>query len=148
MKVQTIVVGFDGSPNANQALQAAIALVAPDGVVHVVTAFHMPSAGETSQMLRALPKEFRDHYDPLQAPRAFLGDAQALLKASGVNEQSHFVEEHPADAILQVADDVDADLIVVGSRGLSRGTRFLRGSVSSRVATHAKTSFLVIHEDE
>jgi nucleotide-binding universal stress UspA family protein len=49
---------------------------------------------------------------------------------------------------LQVAEDVDADLIVVGSRGLGRGTRFLRGSVSTRVAGHAKTSFLVIHDND
>jgi hypothetical protein len=68
MKVQTIVVGFDGSPNAHQALEAAIELVTLDGVVRVVTAFHSPSAGETSQMLSALPKEFRDNYDPLQVP--------------------------------------------------------------------------------
>ncbi len=49
----------------------------------------------------------------------------------------------PARAILDVA----ADLIIVGSRGLAHGTRFLRGSVSSRIANHAQTSFLVIHDN-
>ena len=46
--------------------------------------------------------------------------------------------------MLDVADDVRATMIVVGSRGLGRGTRFIRRSVSSRIANHAKTSFMVI----
>lgn len=146
MKRETIVVGVDGSANAREALEATVDLIPPSGTVHVVTAFHLPSAGQTSEVLRSLPQEFKDTYDPLATPRSYLGNAEAFLKAAGVTAVGHFIEDHPAAAILQVADDVGADLIVVGSRGLGRGTRFLRGSVSSRVAAHARTSFLVIHD--
>lgn len=146
MRLNTIVVGVDGSSNARRALEAAIDLVAPGGTVHPVTAFHLPSAGDTAQLLKAMPAEFRANYDPLASPKMHLRDAEAVLAAAGVQAEGHFVEDHPAAAILQVGDDVNADLIVVGSRGLGRGTRFLRGSVSTRVANHAETSFMVIHE--
>ena len=76
-----------------------------------------------------------------------MSGAEALVRAGGRKAVSHFVEDHPAVAILDVADEVGAEMIIVGSRGLGRTTRFLRGSVSSRVASHAKTSFMVIHDD-
>lgn len=148
MHVQTIVVGIDGSPNAREALNAALDMVAEDGKVHVVSAFHAPSAAETSRVLAALPPEFHDTYDPLAASHAHLHDAEALMAARGIDGHGHFVEDHPAAAILDVADQVDADLIILGSRGMGRTTRFLRGSVSARVANRAKTSFLVIHTDD
>ena len=66
----------------------------------------------------------------------------------GVKAVGHLVEDDPASAILDTADDVEADLVVVGSRGLGRATRFLRGSVSSKVASHAKRSVLVVHPDD
>ena len=55
------------------------------------------------------------------------------------------IDDDPASAILDVAEKVEADLIVVGSRGLGRASRFVRGSVSAKVANHAHTSFLVLH---
>ena len=71
-----------------------------------------------------------------------------FLEAAGVGTKGHFVEDHPAAAILEVANEIGADLIIVGSRGLGRATRFLRGSVSTRVADHAETSFMVIQDDD
>ena len=71
-----------------------------------------------------------------------------MLDERGVNHKGHFVDEDPASAILDVADKVDADLIVVGSRGLGRASRLVRGSVSSKIANHAQRSFLVVHPPE
>ena len=148
MKVKTIVVGIDGSADARDALDTAIDLVADDGVIHVVAAFHAPSSAEINRVLAALPREFKDTYDPLAEPHSHLHDAEALMAASGVEGRGHFIEDHPAAAILDVADLVGADLIIVGSRGIGQSTRFLRGSVSARVANRAKTSFMVIHNTD
>ena len=148
MKIKTIVVGIDGSANAREALNTAIELAADDGVVHVVAAFHTPTAAETNRVLAELPREFLETYDPLAGPHSHLHDAEALLRAQGVEGRGHFVEDHPAAAILDVAELVGADLIIVGSRGIGQTTRFLRGSVSARVANRAKTSFMVIHNDD
>ena len=148
MNLKSIVVGVDGSGNARNALNTAIDLVAEDGVVHVVTAFRPPSPAEVNSMLATLPEEFRETYDPWAGPRGHLTDAEALVRARGKVGQGHFVETHPAAAILDTAEEVGADMIIVGNRGLGRTRRFLLGSVSARVANRAETSFMVVHHDE
>ena len=151
MKADTIVVGFDGSDNSHRALEAAMELISEQGIVHVVTAFHMRSAAQTAEMMASLPEEFRGSFDLMEGPRTHLHDAETLLAQAGVDHKGHLVEDDPASAILDLADDVGADLVIVGSRGLGRVARFLRGSVSTRVASHARTSFLVVtdhHDDE
>jgi len=70
MKVKTIVVGIDGSADARDALDTAIDLVADDGVIHVVAAFHSPTSAEINRVLAALPREFKDTYDPLAEPHS------------------------------------------------------------------------------
>lgn len=147
MKVDTIVVGYDASENARLALDAAIDLASDSGVVHVVTAYTTASEEEILRQANQLPGEYKSNVDPLAGPSSSLRSAEKILEKRGLEHVGHLVEEHPAAAILDVADEVDADMIIVGSRGLGRGTRFLRGSVSTRVAGHAKTSFMVIHQN-
>ena len=69
MRFETIVVGFDGSPNARLGLEAAIDLVADGGVVHAVTAYEQPSAAETARLEAALPAEYHGMLDAAVAPR-------------------------------------------------------------------------------
>lgn len=148
MKVDTIVVGFDGSANAQRALDTAMDLISDDGTIHVVTAFHARSSSETAELMASLPEEFRGGFDLTEGPKMHLRDAEAALDRHGVDHKGHLVDDDPASAILDVADEVGAELVVVGSRGLGRVARFLRGSVSTRVAHHARTSFLVVTDTE
>jgi nucleotide-binding universal stress UspA family protein len=147
MKVDTIVVGYDASENARLALDAAIDLASDSGVVHVVTAYTAASEEEILRQANQLSDEYKSNVDPLAGPSGNLRFAEKILEKRGLEHVGHLVEEQPAAAILDVADEVDADMIIVGSRGLGRGTRLLRGSVSTRVAGHAKTSFMVIHHN-
>lgn len=148
MKPRCVVVGFDGSANARRAVEAAIDVVAEDGTVHVVTAHGRSDPHEVTRELDALPVEFRDTADPLATPTSYLQDATQLLEHAGVEHEGHLIEGHPAEVLLDLAEETGADLIVVGSRGIRRGTRFLHGSVSTRIASHATTSFLVVHHDD
>lgn len=148
MEAFRIVVGYDGSTNARRAVEAAIDLASSDATVHVVTAHERLDPHEVTSEMTSLPAEFRDTIDLLAAPTMYLDDASRLLESAGVRHEAHLVEGDPSEAILDLADAVDADLIVVGSRGLHRGSRFLRGSVSTRVSTHARTSFLVVRDNE
>ena len=50
----------------------------------------------------------------------------------------------PADAILDVAEELEADLIVVGNKGMTGAKRFLLGSVPNKVSHHAPCSVLII----
>jgi nucleotide-binding universal stress UspA family protein len=51
----------------------------------------------------------------------------------------------PADALLTLCEDLDADLLVIGNRGMRGAKRFLLGSVSNRCAHHAPCSILIVH---
>lgn len=147
-KWTTIVVGFDGSTNAREAVSAAAEVLAEGGTVHAVVAYRLPSISETAMLWNELPEEFRANFDVLAGPESLEREAVGLLERLGVAAVGHLIEGDPASAILDTADEVDADLVVVGSRGLGRATRFLRGSVSSKVASHAHTSVLVIQPDD
>lgn len=142
-----VVVGYDGSENARRALEVAAALVSGEGIVHVVTAYELP-VGEIANWGEAVPRVVKASFDPQVGPADLLRQAEERLAALGADHESYLVEDDAAAAILDIASDVGADLIVVGSRGLRRGTRFIRGSVSSRIASHARTSFMVVHVDD
>lgn len=144
MKVNTIVVGYDGSPDAKVALEEAIGHTHEDGTVHVVTVHHPRAETFGSE---ELPEEFRYAVDPETPDRARLCEAERRLETAGIRYRTHLPWGRPADAILDVADSVDADLIVLGSRGLGTFERFLRGSVSSRVTGHAHTNTLIVHRE-
>ena len=63
---------------------------------------------------------------------AGLGTCLEKLDAAGVASESRFSDEHPVPAILRLADEIGADLIVMGSRGRSGLSNVLLGSVAER----------------
>lgn len=142
--LQTVIVGFDGSNDATEALETAADLVADGGVIHVVVAYMPLSDTDSAYLWYELPEEFRETFDPLFEPHEREAKARGLLVERGVEHETHVVKGKPAPAILETAEQLDADLIVVGSRGLGRAARFVRGSVSTRVATNAGTSVLIV----
>jgi len=148
VRANTIVIGYDGSAHARRALEAAANLVASHGTVHVVTASHPLSGVEIDALRRSLPEEDRYTIDPEGADHDILSEASRVLDDLGVHHQEHLVPEDPASAILDVAEREGADMVVVGSRGVGAIRRFVRGSVSARVATHAPMSVLIVHADE
>jgi nucleotide-binding universal stress UspA family protein len=76
-----------------------------------------------------------------------LREAQAEAEAAGVTAVTRASQGDPADAILDVAEEQHADLIVVGNRGLAGAKRFLLGSVPNRVSHHAPCSVLIVRSD-
>lgn len=146
MSFERVVVGYDGSSHADRAVDAAADQIATGGIVHVVTAFRQEADPRLADHLQQLPDEFRYVYDPVADEAERQNAVLERLRARGVQCAGHIVPDDPAVAILDVARREDADLVVVGSRGLGGVQRFLRGSVSARIATHAPTSVLVVHE--
>lgn len=148
MSFENVVVGYDGSGHADRAVDAAADQVGSEGMVHVVTAFRQEADPRLVDHLRRLPEEFRYVYDPIADEEERQHAALQRLRDRGVQCAGHIVPDDPAAAILDVARREGADLVVVGSRGLGGMQRFLRGSVSARVATHAPMSVLVVHEPD
>jgi nucleotide-binding universal stress UspA family protein len=63
---------------------------------------------------------------------------------SGILIESRILHGDPADKIVKYADEIDADMIIVGGRGHGRLASALLGSVSERVARHSKRSVLIV----
>lgn len=149
MKLASIVVGVDGSDNAQLALEAAADLAEMAGAtVYVVCAFDPMPPDMYRDMLAQLPDEYRSTFNPETTYQRVVDSALSYLDSRDVAGQGHLLPQHPVAAILETADAEDADLIVVGSRGTGWATRAFRGSVSSRIATHAKRSILIVHDDD
>ena len=75
---------------------------------------------------------------------ATLKEAGAALEEQGLKIERYAREGDPADAILDVAEEQTADLIVVGNKGMTGAKRFLLGSVPNKVSHHAPCSVMII----
>jgi nucleotide-binding universal stress UspA family protein len=141
--MDAIVVGTDGSAGAEVAVQKVIELVQGTGAtVHVVCAYPGQSAFERIGMSAK--------QDPVNM-RGVAADVTARderrFKEAGFAVERHVVEGDPAYAIIEVATEVKAELIVVGARGTTGLRRFMLGGVSGKLAHHATTSLLIVREE-
>ena len=82
--------------------------------------------------------------NPREDVDATLAEAAERVAEAGVESRSYAREGDPADAILDVAEELGADLIVVGNKGMTGAKRFLLGSVPNKVSHHAPCSVLII----
>ncbi len=120
---RSIVVGTDGSAGARLALLRAAAVAAAGhqrAAVHVVSAFQPLTDAQVAQLRQALPAPFQHEVQPDMGPRAALAEASELLAAADIEFLAYDPPGQPAEAILAVAAEVGADLVLVGSHGLSR----------------------------
>jgi nucleotide-binding universal stress UspA family protein len=145
---ERIVVGTDGSKRALDAVGAAgrLAKVCGATQVHVVAACRAFSSQEMARLRATLPAEFHDSISPQLDAKDHLNEADAVL-GTAVSMVPHERNGDPAEAILEVAESVNADLIVVGARGLGLVGRFVRGSVSTKVAHHSPCDVLIVEHD-
>lgn len=145
---KTIVVGTDGSANAEKAVTAAaqLAQILPDARLHIVTAYRPLSVDELAKARAGLPDEFRELLNAHGGADATLASAQSIAESYDVQVETYEVNERPAEALLDLAEELEADLVVVGSRGEGLTGRALHGSVSTKVQHHASCSVLVVHQ--
>jgi nucleotide-binding universal stress UspA family protein len=106
-----------------------------------VTAFSAkPSSAST------LPGEFKDSTTEGEAEAA-LQVLSFIPKGKGVEPKLHLAKGDPTEVIIATADKIDADLIVVGNRGM-KGARRVLGSVPNSVAHGANCSVAIIDTSE
>ena len=129
-----ILLATDGSKDAELAASTAIELANKTrSKLHVVHIVDLVSSvvldeAEARELLDALVKRLED--------------------AGSVSAQAHLSEGVPAAEIVALGEDIDAGLIVVGSRGLGGVRRTLMGSVSEAVTRHAHCAVLVVRKEE
>jgi nucleotide-binding universal stress UspA family protein len=138
-----IVVGADDSPTARRAIEAAAKLtIMSAGTLHIVSAY----GGKAQRLPADTPAEFR-HLDTGNEVKALLQDLSFVAKSKGVEPVLHSVMGDPTDAIITTAQEVKADLIVVGNKGM-QGVRRVLGSVPNSVAHGASCSVAIIDTTE
>ncbi len=136
--MKRIVVGFDGSEHSHKALERA-ADIANGATLAVVC------SADVTRLLRD-PAGSVSPVDPAAAEARTNALAEARQYLEGRGLEGVFVEGtgHPADVIVQEAEDSGADLIVVGTRGQNAAKRLVLGSVSTTVVHHAPCDVLVV----
>jgi nucleotide-binding universal stress UspA family protein len=158
MSYRTIVVGTDGSESSLRAVDRAGALAAQDNAKLIIASAHLDTSEKGGWSRAPTPDRLLDGRaaDSLgsagyrmhgSAPvYAILQDARDRAKAAG----AHDIEERapvgaPVTALLHLAEEVNADLLVVGNLGLGTVAGRLLGSVPETVARRAKVDILIVH---
>ena len=134
------VVGTDGSETAARAAKRAGELALVSGAsVHVVSAFSRSGSGATVGGVGS------DQFvvSSLSRAESFAEQQAATFRAQGVEATSAAIDEKPADALINEAERLEAELIVVGNRRMQGVSRLL-GSVANEVAHNAPCDVLVV----
>jgi nucleotide-binding universal stress UspA family protein len=141
----SIVVGTDGSQTAGEAVRQAVALARQLGArLEIVSAYEPVSRARLREEAQQVPNDLQWMINPREDVDATLGEAAEEAQAAGVESATYARQGDPADAILDVAEERGADLIVVGNKGMTGAKRFLLGSVPNKVSHHAPCSVLII----
>jgi nucleotide-binding universal stress UspA family protein len=143
-----ILLATDGSEEAELARRTAVDLAeSTDSELHVVAVgpeyhpgYDIPEYG--SQLEEVLGRIKRRAQEILDE------QAREIEEAGGKVAKAHLRMGRPDEQIVSVADEIDAGLVVTGSRGLGGLRRSLMGSVSDSVVRHAHCPVLVVRKEE
>ena len=136
--MKRIVIATDGSDAAADALEAGFDLAS--GLDAELTVLYVRP---TPSSLIGDPHYQRFVTEEVQHARAVITDAKLRAARYDVDPEYEVVEGDPATSVLEFAEARDADLIVVGSRGLGRVKRTVLGSVSREIVQRADRPVLV-----
>lgn len=139
-----IVVAVDGSDAGSAAVAwAANAATKRNAPLKLVTAYTMPQFMYADGMIP--PQELYDQLE--EEAMAKINDARELVRSFDENiEVSYYIAEStPIDLLLQLSEE--ADIVVMGSRGLGGLSGLVLGSVSSAVVSHASSPVVVVRKD-
>jgi len=151
---RSIVVGTDGSEGASIAVLAAAELAAtqPGAVLHIVTVQKplSSSAIAAGEMAAAAPVAAERNWEDeikTELDRTLSNAAETAQRACDTRIETHARFGAPAEVLCDIAAHLQADLVVVGNRGMKGGRRLL-GSVPNTVSHHAPCSVLIVNTTE
>jgi nucleotide-binding universal stress UspA family protein len=152
-KAMRILLAVDGSEFGDAAVEEiANRPWAPRSEVHVISVIHLPFT--PTPETRSLPDSYYSQLERSERERAgsVVNLAIARLREGGASREtpltltSEVIVGHPAETIIETAKKWDSDLIALGSHGYRGFTRFLLGSVSYAVASHAPCSVEIVRK--
>jgi len=137
--MKTIVVGYDGTEASERALARAGDLATAFGSTLIVTSVSPVLTGA------AHGGGSVDPADPPEEHEALLAKAHHTLAGRGIEPETVRATGDPAEAIVELAEQRSADVIVVGTREPGFWERLLGHSVSAAVQRHAHCDVLIVH---
>lgn len=151
--VKPVLLCFDGSPGAANAIATAGELFGPRPAI-VITICEPIKVWEPSDPAtildvpvgKALSKALKLDEIADEVAHDEMERGVQLARAAGFKAQGRVVRGKPWRAICNAADELDAAAIVLGARGLSRVQSVLLGSVSATVSAHACRPVLIVHQ--
>jgi len=140
--VQTIAVGTDGSDTAQKAVDFAMDMAKRyDAKLVIASAYTPVSEDRLRKEQTDAPQEIQWSINPAEDVDSTLRAAEEVAKERGLKYASEARNGDPADVICEIAADADADIIVVGNKGMHR--RIL-GSVPNSVSHNAPCSVMIV----
>jgi nucleotide-binding universal stress UspA family protein len=140
----SVVVGTDGSERAEKAVHEAIDLAKSQGARLTLVAAYSATERHWEQIQSSARV---DHVNLADVAEQVLARCARQAEEQGVQVDFEAHEGDPAEVILGVADRQNADLIVVGNKGITGPRRFFLGSVPNKVVHHANCGVMVVHTD-
>jgi nucleotide-binding universal stress UspA family protein len=142
---KSIVVGTDGSSTATQAVREAIDVAKAVGAtLELVSAYAPVPEQRLREERRDAPADVQWAIHPRHEVESSLSDAAEIAREAGVEVNTYARQGDPADAIIDIAEERGADLIIVGNKGMTGAKRFLLGSVPDKISHHAPCSVMII----
>jgi nucleotide-binding universal stress UspA family protein len=146
-----VLLAIDGSEESHLAIKSAVEVAGATG-----SELHVLSVLETAQLLPYMPYPGFEAWETSgtaeeaeQHARRLLSRVSERIGAEGSTvEESHLAVGKPDKEIVRLAGEFDADIVVLGSRGLGAVGRVLLGSVSDSVVRHAWCSVLVVRGED
>jgi nucleotide-binding universal stress UspA family protein len=140
-----IVVGTDGSETATEAVATAIELAKiSKGKLEIVSAYEPVPQQRLKEEADHISGDVAHTVNPREDVQFVLDKAAAEAKKAKVDVVTHPREGDPADAILDVAEENNADLVLVGNKGMTGAKRFLLGSVPNKISHHAPCDVWIV----
>jgi nucleotide-binding universal stress UspA family protein len=139
--MQNVLVGYDGSPSARQAVTFAVDLAKRfDARLHVLIVARAPDWGAIELERR----ELIDH--ELRHANEVLDELKATLASDGEHPEFDLIVGHPAKEIVLYAEQHNIDHLVVGHRGYTPFDRWLIGSVARQVLAYAPCAVTIVRD--
>ncbi len=136
---QRILLAYDGSEPAGRALERSAEVMAAGAAdLHVVAVGRVPEYAETQDEVNEAREQAEAYYGK------HLEEALAVLKARGVAATAHVAYGKPSEQILRLADEIHADLVILGAHAHSSLRRRFLGGTADKVVDNAGCSVLVV----
>ncbi|HWR39016.1 MAG TPA: universal stress protein [Patescibacteria group bacterium] len=140
MGMKRYIVAYDGSENSKKALALATDLAkSVSAEIFLVTVCdQILQQFEDVSLSPDMERDYEQHFADKAA------EACEYCRSQGVQAQSAVLKGHPADEIIRYAKQVNADLLVSGTRGLGGFTQLLLGSVAHKLVTYSPIPVLIV----